>query len=417
MIKSIKFHKIVFYICLFLLPINLGKHLVFKWSYVNGILIDYLIPTFYLVDTALIVLVLLWVLDFSNFKKTFTTPVFKISLVFLLSAGLSVIGSYRWQPSLYAFLHLILYFTFFFYIVGNFNLERDFKVVLNILGFWIFVLSLLGIVQWFKQGSLFNNYYFLGEQPYTASTRGIGTENVLGVSKVPAYGLFRHPNIFGGFLSVVVFWLVAFSGKKSFRMKSAVALGVASLLLTFSTTAVFALVLSVVGLFLTRKGKEAHRRNIFIVTVIAFLIMIASVGVFGLVDGSRFPLNASFYRRAGLQKASQEIIKERYLFGVGLNNFTVVMDKFYTPFREIRFVQPVHNIFILVFTETGIFGFISFLLLLVYSLHRALIKQNYLFYLSLLQILVIGSFDHYFFSIHQTLLLFLLTLGIALSYN
>ncbi len=409
MIKGIKFHKIVFYICLFLLPINLGKHLIFKWSYVNGILIDYLIPTFYLVDAALIVLLLFWVFDFAASKKVFTTLVFKISLVFLLSAGLSVIGSYRWQPSLYAFLRLILYFTFFLYIVVNFNFKRDFKAVLNILGFWVFILSLLGIAQWYKQGSVFNNYYFLGEQPYTVSTRGVATENVSSVSRVPSYGLFRHPNIFGGFLSVIIFWLVAFHGKKRFWMKGTIALGTVSLLLTFSTTAALAFVLSLIGLFLVRS------RRLFL--VIIFLIVVSSVSVFGFVDGSKFPSSASFYRRTSLQKASQEMIKERFLFGTGLNNFTVVMDRFYIPFKELRFVQPVHNIFILVLTETGIFGIISFLALILYSLYRALIKQNYFLYLSLLQILIIGSFDHYFFTIHQTLLLFLLTLGMAHSYN
>jgi hypothetical protein len=56
----------------------------------------------------------------------------------------------------------------------------------------------------------------LGEQPYAYGTRNIVKTNFFGVARIPPYGLFRHPNIFGGFLAVTLLW-VLFLLKTSYR--------------------------------------------------------------------------------------------------------------------------------------------------------------------------------------------------------
>ena len=47
---------LLFYLILFLLPANLAKHFPVASSYVSGILVDYLIPTVYLTDILIIIL-------------------------------------------------------------------------------------------------------------------------------------------------------------------------------------------------------------------------------------------------------------------------------------------------------------------------------------------------------------------------
>lgn len=417
MIKGIKLHKLCFYLVVFLLPINLGKHFIFKWSYVGGILVDYLIPTLFVVDIALVFLAVLWLWDFNNFKRIFRHSIFKLSLVFLLTAGLSVISAYRREPALYALLRLILYFMFFFYVTIDFDFKEDFRIVLNILGFWVFFLSLLGALQWLKQGSVFNNYYILGEQPYTASTKGIGVENVLASSKIPPYGLFRHPNIFGGFLSITLFWFIVFYDRAKKWMKYLIPLGTLVLFLTLSLTAIFSFVYAVVCSGFLKMFRAHKMIGVALILTSALVIVVGSIAMFGFGNLPVNHSNTSFYRRVNLQSASIEVMKRRFLFGAGLNNAVISIDTFYKPVREIRFIQPVHNIFLLVFAETGVFGFLSFLSILLYVLYVVIKRRNYLFLISLLQILIIGSFDHYFLTIHQTLLLFLLTLGTALKYN
>ena len=77
---------------------------------------------------------------------------------------------------------------------------------------------------------------------------------------------------------------------------------------------------------------------------------------------------------------------------------------------DIRFTQPVHNIYVLVLSEAGILSLIFFGLFLYEKLKAS--RGNFLLYVSIIQILFLGTFDHYFFTAQQTQLLFWLVLGL-----
>ena len=55
--------KKLFFLLILLLPLNLGKHFVIKDSYVLGLLIDYLIPTIFVQDILVFLIILFWVSD------------------------------------------------------------------------------------------------------------------------------------------------------------------------------------------------------------------------------------------------------------------------------------------------------------------------------------------------------------------
>ena len=114
------------------------------------------------------------------------------------------------------------------------------------------------------------------------------------------------------------------------------------------------------------------------------------------------------------------MIRENFLFGVGLNNFTVRVEDYLPPSQVLRFIQPVHNIFVLILSEAGVFAFITFLALLVFVL-LILLKQPFgipaVLFVTILQFFIMGSFDHYLLTIQQTQLLFWLTVGLALTYT
>ncbi len=63
-----------------------------------------------------------------------------------------------------------------------------------------------------------------------------------------------------------------------------------------------------------------------------------------------------------------------------------------------RWLQPVHNIYLLILSETGIFGVLGFAYLLLKS------KKN----LPLFILLFLGLFDHYPLTLQTGLLLWLL---------
>ena len=403
-------HKKVFYILLFLLPINLGKHFVFAWSYVDGLLIDYLIPTIFVQDVLVFTLLCLWLWDAVSKKRSVVFPVgsrsFQLLVFFVFSVFLSVLSALRFDPAIYAFIRLLLYVLFSLYVLIEVDITRDFPKMVSVLSVSVILLSLLGLAQWIKQASVFSNYLFFGEQPYTSATSGIAIKNFFDIAKVPAYGTFRHPNIFAGFLSVVLIW---FLKKKSALAKIAFFVGVLALLVTLGKVALVAFLFGLAAVYVPRTFKPLLL-GICGFVVLSGLLFATFPQIF---TSDFFTKNPSVYRRANFIVSSVEAIKRRPLFGVGLNNNTVLIEHFLPPARDLRFAQPVHNIFMLTFAESGVFAF-AFLLGLLILLARVSGKERFFLTVSLMQLAILGSFDHYVFTIHQTQLLFWIVVGLLL---
>jgi hypothetical protein len=96
------------------------------------------------------------------------------------------------------------------------------------------------------------------------------------------------------------------------------------------------------------------------------------------------------------------------VFGIGLNNFVPAMAGNLT-IGPSRFLQPVHNIFLLVLSETGLTGLIGLFVLIVYPMTRL---KNLLPWLI---IIFLGLFDHYFLTLPQGYRLFFLVWGLSFS--
>ncbi len=418
--KFLQISRTLFLLLVFLIPVNLGKHFEIVSSYVWGILIDYLIPTIYIQDLIIAAILFFWLLGGGLLKiiKKKTSLIdrkeIQISTLFVFSLFLSVLSSTRFIPSLYAWLRIFLYFSLFIYILFEIPVEDYFFKILNILSLSVLLVSILGIAQYLNKGSVFNNYLVLGEQPYSASTFGVTRKSLFNKSVVPSYGLFRHPNIFGGYLSLILIWLFSFLKKNKGYVITFV-FGVIALIFTFSISSwvVFTLGLFL-HLFLSKDPKRIKfKKRISTLSVVLICILMLFIPLSSFLSKSN---NPSVYRRFNFVRASYRIIKDFPIFGVGVNNSTILMDTYNFESKDIRFTQPVHNMFLLVFSEAGIFSFLLFLGFLYFS-GKKLLNSSYfhLFLISFLQILLLGSFDHYFFTIHQTLLLFWVVFGLALQ--
>ena len=97
------------------------------------------------------------------------------------------------------------------------------------------------------------------------------------------------------------------------------------------------------------------------------------------------------------------MIKENFFFGVGLNNFIPNIPKVTNSFLNAWELQPVHNIFLLVFSETGIVGLIAF----IYLFFSVSINSQ------LIAIILTGLSDHYWLTLQQNLLLFTYVLSLS----
>lgn len=394
--------KKLFLILLLLLPINLGKHFILKSSYVGGILMGYLVPTLYVQDILIILILFFWIFFEGGIRKCFekkvvSKPFFIFLTYYLFSILLSVYFSTSLASSLSAFFKIFLYSCLCIYILVENSFSELFNKITKIMYLDVCFLGLLGIFQYIFQRSVFNSYLVLGEQPYSVSTPGIATENILGSLRVPSYGLFLHPNVFGGFLSIVLIWLV-YKAKCNKLFFIPVFLGALSLIFTFSYTSWLAFIFGVALLYTKKKFKRL---------IVIFAFVLCTVSLFIPLINSHAP---SLFRRSAFLLGSYKIIKDKPLFGVGLNSSTYVLERYLPYTSDIRFVQPVHNIFILVLSESGVFALLSFLLLLFISLKKSV---NSVVFVSLLQVLVLGSFDHYLITIHQTNLLMWIILGMV----
>lgn len=418
--KLLGISKTLYFLLIFLIPVNLGKHFELLSSYVGGVLVDYLVPTIFIQDILVVSILLLWIFSgglprlFKSEGSIFEKKEVQFSALFVFSLLLSTLVSSRFIPSIYSWVRVFLYFSLFLYTLVEIPVEDNFFKVLDVISVSVLLVSILGIVQFIGKGSVFNNYLIFGEQPYSAATFGVPKEFFLRKVVVPAYGLFRHPNIFGGFLSITLIWLFSFLKRRKFYIVSFV-LGTISLLFTFSYISWAIFLLGIIfHLFFTQKPQKIKDRKkavLFLVVVVFFISLLSPL--FGLLKKSE---NPSVIRRINFTQASYRMIKDRFLFGVGFNNSVAFMDSYNTESKDIRFSQPVHNVFLLIFSEAGVFSFFLFIGFIWCSIKRLLNSSYfYVFLISVLQIVLLSSFDHYFLTIHQTLLLFWIVLGLGLQ--
>lgn len=410
--------KKLFLILVFLIPVNLGKHFEIIDSYLNGVLIDYLVPTVFIQDILSLCIILTWVFGkgvggiVSDFKVLFKRNEVKSSALFIFALFLSSLFSIKVLPSLYDWAHLFLYFLIFLYILSEIPVEEYLFKVLDFVSVSVLLVSLLGIIQFFLKGSVFDNYIFFGEQPYSSSTPGVVKEYFLGSVVMPSYGLFRHPNVFGGFLSVTLLWIYCFKKKRKFYTLSLL-LGIAALFFTFSygSWLVFIFGITAHSFLLNTPVKTVVAKKYLIGATALSIVLLT---ILPLTKKFRDSDNPDLYRRHELAVSSISIAREYPIFGVGFNSSTALIEKYKDSSKDIVFTQPVHNIGLLVLSEGGWVSLISFLLFLFVSI-RKLLNSSYfhLFLVSFMQILLLGSFDHYFITAHQTLLLFWIILAFS----
>jgi len=402
----IKIHKevinqVAFYALVAALPLNLGYHFMLKQAYVRGLLIDYLLPTLYIQDILAVILVLS---NLDILKKNLG-KIDKYLVWFLFAVFLSVLSSVHLVSSAAAYGRLALYILVMLCIKYKYKQADILGTVVNIFSLLVVLLSLLAFLQWYGQGSVFDNYLFFGEQPYSVATPGINIESFLGEAKVPAYGTFRHPNVFGGILSILLIWLL-FSAKERGLSKMALVLGTIALVFTLSFFAWTSFLLGLIFYFMFRSKNRFKYHTVLVITGLAVLLAVLLPYIPRVGEFAEKP---SYYRRANLLYNSYRVVSTRPLFGVGYGVSSAYMDKFYPPAKDARFAQPPHNIFVLLLAESGCFALLFFTLFIFKSLKSAV--RNPMLFISLAQAVFLGMFDHYFFTIHQTQLLFWVILG------
>jgi len=362
------------------------------------------------------------------------------AFVSLSQAELVDVGVYR-------FLKLVEFVFLFFYVATRVQ-HLGIKLAL-----WAFIgsgvfQSILAVLQFARQSSL--GLEICHESTLELGMKGVAQINAHGVDMIRAYGTFPSPNVLAGFLGlclifVFYLWVERENGAKrhaELLLKGTLAAAVFILsfgfLLTFSRgTVIFFTLAAIVffaGLFLL-KGFEFHRK-----TAIRLLLIVVSCELLVVTlawpeVSSRF-LDSSidepaiqerfFFNEVGLNTMSHDY--SHMLFGIGMGNF---VNNFMhsMPGLPDYLYQPVHNIFILIASETGTLGLFAFILFIAILIDRAVKnffsgsiqnfndRGNFVYIYTLLCVaifmMLISMYDHYFWTLQQGSLLFWIVLGLV----
>ncbi len=417
----------LFLLCLtiFLIPSNLFYKLDVSHAYVHGMLVDYLIPKISASDLPMLVMLGLWCLTRfwhrSRLKNKPEVAVIKdpsilIFLLFIILLGARQFFTQNVEASWWWLLKLGEMGLFVWFLKSHRTIFQDFQnrwLWITLTGTLLFQ-AVTGILQFYRQQSVFPSYLFLGEVNFNHSI-GLAKDNYFHTANILAYGTTSHPNVLAGFIVLGGLLLLKKFGLQVWQgswWQKLLALIIAStllwtLVLTQSIAAVLCLLIGL-GVIIGQKfwcnlGKTSSTKFKYIVFICLCLSSLFIVPELLHLGSLRFPNNQSFTRRDTLNRAALAMIEHQPIFGVGLDNFTVNLEKYSQSKEIVRFIQPAHNVLILWIAETGLLG-ILIGVLVIWRMHDSML-------LPLLILLPLMTLDHYLFTQQTGLLLAIFYIG------
>ncbi len=410
------------------LPTELGKHFWPNSAFVFGLRLDYLSPTLYLTDIFIILIFLFNLQRLVIFFKGVNKNYLIAFALLLLGLMVGVVASRNPLAGGYGIIKFLEYSFLTIFVISNF---KSFNKQLIFYCFLIGVIfeSLLAFWQYFNQGSINGIFYYFGERAFNAQTPGIANASINGQLFLRPYATFSHPNILAAFLLMAMLYLLFFfkSQKQTALLVIGVVLGTACLVLTLSRTAIFLWGLYLIILFGITVVKKYKNRvtnpQLLLGLALTLLLLICLYFVFqNSFILQRFSLtklsDESLVERTELMNQSFKMFSQNPVFGVGVNNFFNNLS-FSNSQLVILLIQPVHNIFLLVLSETGIVGLGFFVYLLYKCLQELILKikqpGNRYLWMLFFSVIFLGSFDHYFLTLQQGQLLMSLSIGIILA--
>jgi O-antigen ligase len=437
--------KYLFYLFLFLLPIQTVYFL--RESFIDGMKWEYGVIGIYAIDILLVVIFGIFLFQrFQNYLlKNYelrVTSYEKVALsLFLLWSGLSIFWAPDAMLALYFFAKLLLAVGLFFVVR---LIEIDMKKVVFVLLVAGVLQSGIGVAQFLYQYSPASS--ILGMSAHDASVAGSSVLKIDSGRFLRAYGTFPHPNILGGFLGVILMLGISYSlfrieeRKRNQEIAFLVGLVVIllGLILTFSRVAWLGVAFGVIALAIhinfsnvTREQRSRFRVTFFQMVGVLGMAGVVFVGilheqVFPRFDTATIEHEGSVSERITSLQDARVLLNDHPFIGVGAGNFTAgIIEKGEKGLmgerggetvkgemgsRPVWSIQPVHNVFILIWSELGLIGIVLFVLFLFFILKSSITNHNSAILIAIFPSLFL---DHLLWSSHFGLLFFFLLLGLA----
>lgn len=376
----------------FFLPCQLGKHFWPDFAFLFGLPVDYLSPTLYLTDFLILLFLFVGFIRFGlpvfrPVKAHFFLPFLFFPLLFLKGV------------SFYCWLRFLEFAGLFFCLLC---FKPNWSFLARGLAGALFLSSLLALGQFLSGGSLDGPLWWWGERHFSLFTPGIARQVLAGRLFLRAYATFPHPHLLAAFL---LSGLLLLSRLKKFLAAGiwpAVSFfGFLALLATGSRLAWLLGIVFLVSRLWSRLSSRWLKAFLFAGGLSGFL------GLFDLVSVS------SFTRRWQLAQIAWSMWRASPWLGWGWGNFIPNLPAFWQGSEMVRFFQPAHNLFLLVFAEGGLMtGLFLFASLFIFCRRLILLGERWRWEIFIL-IFTFGFFDHFWFTLHQGQLLLVLLLALS----
>jgi len=431
---------------------------IFNEKFINGSKSQFLTGQIFATELLLWLIIILYLLvnfRLADLKKKFPLvfnlankkQFFIFSLwLFLAYSGLSIIWARDQSAAFYLWFHFLEGAALLLIILTS-NISK-----IKLL--WALLLSaglqgILAMQQFLSQSIPADKW--LGIAYHSAIIPGDIVIEAGGGRWLRAYGAFSHPNILGGFLllgliAACLLWLHYFRSsdrnyKATERLKfsspeakkfislwlkllailSVSILIVAGLFFSFSRSAWLALALILSLLFFnvikfeTIAGSWREKIQFLLLPLGIIMLFAAMTFIFNPLVFSRADMANRLEAISQTERISQigeawQIIKTAPIFGVGLNNYTVRLDKMQHG-KPAYLLQPTHDIYLLIAAELGIIGLIIFIVFVGALFLTARAQSGFLLPIAIISpFLLIGLFDHYLWTSYSGIIIFYLGL-------
>jgi hypothetical protein len=391
-------------ILLFVLPLNITFNLSqLVDPYVRGVYVNYLSPTLSVLDLSISILFIS--LFFASLRKErflFTLKKIPIWLSLVIFGLLIHLVTHTSLLTLIEVARLSLYLSTAYLLIKeskNIFTASFIKSLLIVILISISIQVVIAFLQTLHGVDL--GLQFLGESEILSGSIGSSFINLDSGVILRGYGTFPHPNLLAGYMLITFLTSLYLIPKGALRV-AILLLSILGLLLAFSRVAWLLLILLLLIYVIWRVLRERRRYSLSILPI-SFLERVSSLFTVGESSGRD---------RLELLKHSFEVIKDNWLLGVGSGNYVSTMKEVvvYTS-SGLLLLQPVHNIFVLLFAQYGVLGvFFSFGILykvIVFNLKRG----NLPFYISiLLFVILVGITDHYLITLPQGIVMLVILL-------
>ena len=275
-------------------------------------------------------------------------------VLFFIASALSMsVASHR-DYAFVALLEIGKDFFLYGYALLYFLLAKgDFDLILRSLAISLAFQGLLGVLQY-----VFQDFYAVFR------TGGVGRLTYHDLV-IRSHGTLGQPNGYASFLVPVILllfatWLNSKCQHRKLYLGSFL-LGCLGLLFSLSRGGWIAFAAGIGLIILIRALHPSQSKGNFKILVAFFLVcLVLAPFIHERLSGAD---NGAAEDRIWLAKNAWNIIDNNWLLGVGLNNYRFAMYQYLPADYDWSFIYRVHNLFLLVFAETGIMGVIGIIII------------------------------------------------------